>query len=492
MTGILVALMQLGAANPDATMNRTRTLMGTGTNEVLMEFDRQTRDTLSILSGILPRPCVSGLDSSDICPEKGGFTWVDSARQGILRLHPVLGLESRVLQDGEANAADVGVVVVGGIGPASFALDARIFSELQSKPLWSYDGEYVERQKEGNSSHFDYASYSRYRSRLTIETPIGRFGAGRETQNWGPSPFHALVLSSSSVPYNQLDWTVNLGPISVRSLVADLSIPGPGESRLNEDSRTMFAHRYEWRISSGLVLGASEALFLYNRNAPSCFLPIVPLFMQKGLWLENINNGELAFDADWRVRQGWRIYGEFLIDDMTSPTTLFDDHWKSKWATTIGTQLAFPAHKDIKTGVIIEWSRVEPWVYTHYVSNTSQALNQGVPVGNTTGPNSQSITCQLFGSYESITLSLRSDLVWKGSDQGSRGTDTMADNEIARKIFLKNADTPGFRMGPEFTWTRGWLSLLASGYIQWHGEVWSRTPVAQNEPVIRGRVGVQF
>ena len=54
-------------------------------------------------------------------------------------------------------------------------------------------------------------------------------------------------------------------------------------------------------------------------------LPVIPLFMIKTTQVERSNNGNLAFDASWRLPGRLRIYSEFLIDDIQSPTALFDD-----------------------------------------------------------------------------------------------------------------------------------------------------------------------
>jgi hypothetical protein len=441
---------------------------------------------------VFPRPCLSDLDSSEICEDPGGIGWVDSVRHGEIRFHPLLGLEHRIVQGESVFAGDGGIQATGGIGPASFYLDARIFSEDQSGSLPSYDGEYVESQQKGNTSDFTYASYSRYRTRLSIETPVGRFSAGRDNQNWGPSPFHALVLSEASVPYNHLDWTIDLGPFTVRSLVADLAIPGPGQSVADNDTRTLFAHRYEWHALRNLTLGISDALILFNKSAPSAFIPIVPLFMQKGLWYENINNGELAFDADWKPLQNLRTYGEFLIDDMTSPSTIFDNQWKNKWAATVGTQVSLPKVGAFLPGVVLEWSRVEPWVYTHYVANTSQALNQGLPLGNPLGPNSQVLTMVFYATSDCWSLGLRGDLIWKGKDTGSQATDTLHDNTVARKSFLIGAQTPTLGLGPDVSWARDWLSVSVGCQVQMNSRVWNRIPVQEREPVWRGRVELRY
>ena len=491
---ILAALLLTAAlhANPDALLDRNKTLRSTPEMRLLREFDRQTRDSTATMLHVFPRPCFSDLDSSEICDEHGGIGWVDSARGGEIHFHPVLGVEHRLVQDESVLAGDGGLQVEGGIGPASFYLDARIFSEDQSGSLPSYDGEYVESQQKGNSSHFTYASYSRYRTRLSIETPFGRFSAGRDNQNWGPSPFHSLVLNQASVPYNHLDWTINLGPFTVRSLVADLAITGPGQSAADNDTRTLYAHRYEWRALKNLTVGISDALILFNKNAPTSFIPLVPLFMQKGLWYENINNGELAFDADWKPLHNWRTYGEFFLDDFTSPTTLFDSQWKSKWAATVGTQVSLPKIGEFLPGVIAEWSRVEPWVYTHYVANTSQALNQGLPLGNPLGPNSQALTLVIYATRDSWSLGLRGDLIWKGKDTGSQGTDTLHDNPEVRKSFLRGAQTPAFGLGPDVSWAHGWVSVSVGCQVQVNGSVWNRIPVQEREPVWRGRMEVRY
>jgi hypothetical protein len=490
---ITVALLAAWiSANPDALLDRDKTLRSSPEMNLLREFDRQTRDSSSTMLHVFPRPCYSDLDSSEICADHEGIEWVDSARHGEIRFHPVLGLEHRIVQDKSVFAGDGGLQTSGGIGPASFYLDARIFSEDQSGSLPSYDGEYVESQQKGNTSDFTYASYSRYRTRLSIETPVGRFSAGRDNQNWGPSPFHALVLSEASVPYNHLDWTIDLGPFTVRSLVADLAIPGPGQSVADNDSRTLFAHRYEWHALRNLTLGISDALILFNKSAPAAFIPIVPLFMQKGLWYENINNGELAFDADWKPLQNWRTYGEFLIDDMTSPSTIFDNQWKNKWAATVGTQVSLPKVGEFLPGVILEWSRVEPWVYTHYVANTSQALNQGLPLGNPLGPNSQALTLALYATRDSWSLGLRGDLIWKGTDTGSQATDTLHDNTVVRKSFLKDAATPTFELGPDISWTHGWVSVSLGYRVLVNSGVLDRIPVQARAPVWRGKVEVRY
>jgi len=46
----------------------------------------------------------------------------------------------------------------------------------------------------------------------------------------------------------------------------------------------------------------------------------------------------LSFDATLNWPDKTRFYGEFFIDDMTAPWSLFSSDWGNKWAFTIGGQ----------------------------------------------------------------------------------------------------------------------------------------------------------
>jgi hypothetical protein len=67
-------------------------------------------------------------------------------------------------------------------------------------------------------------------------------------------------------------------------------------SMQNKKSRNLYGHRYELNLSNW-VLGISELQVLYDNNKPWLFVPIVPLFMEKGNYSENSNNGSLSFDV---------------------------------------------------------------------------------------------------------------------------------------------------------------------------------------------------
>lgn len=124
----------------------------------------------------------------------------------------------------------------------------------------------------------------------------------------------------------------------------------------------VYAHRYEWSPTRWLDLGVTEVLILYKTQEPIAFVPIVPLFMMKGHGVERYLNGALAFDGQVRPVDGWRLFSEFMIDDMSVPASLFNNFWKNKWALAVGSHLAFEPAPEWSIGLASEALRIEPWV----------------------------------------------------------------------------------------------------------------------------------
>lgn len=341
------------------------------------------------------------------------------------------------------NAGEGGLNLWGNSGPASFYLDARMFTEVaQGHRLLSYDHEYTESQTEKESHGLAYTSYSRYRANLSFDRPWGRFTVARDAAHWGPGLFGNLVFNQQAVPFNQLVFSTRLGPLSVTSLYGRLTVSDTGEFPTDSVTRSVYAHRYEWSPSSRWTLGISEQLILFDTEAPFDFIPIVPLYIAKAYSGESRNNGNLAFDCSYLLFGTSTFYTEFLIDDLKSPSGLFDDRWYNKWAWLAGLHTI----KNIgsrKSGLVLEYCRIEPWVYTHYIRKTAQAANQGFPLGNQNGPNSQQIQGEIYLRWsERLVSSIIASGLWKGTDAGSSLSDSMDERSDAGKVFLGGAGSP--------------------------------------------------
>ncbi|MBL0320587.1 MAG: hypothetical protein IPP74_15025 [Alphaproteobacteria bacterium] len=457
-------------ALPLLHLDDARTLRTSGLPQLLRAFHQQALDSGKI-GHALPQLFSGEIESLDLF--KHGDT--------TLRLSPLIGLEFRNPDDEYGWAMDAGARLVGTTNNLAFWVEAEMVMAKTTQSLRSWDGQYQEFQQSGDNSNLSYTSYSRYEGMLNAMTTFGQFSFGRSKVHWGPSVEYPLVLGSYSSPYPFFDWQLEWGDFRIHSLWATLSIDGSGRFRSNTDSRSLYAHRYEWLGTSWLTIGASEAMFLYNHEEPAGIFPFAPLFMEKGQGLEDGNNGELAFDVEIRPFHGLRLYSEFLIDDMSEPFSLFNGLWKNRWAYTVGSHYAFRWHES-DFGLIFEYSHVEPWVYTHYVEKTVQATHQGNLLGNHNGPNSRSININGYGACGNLHLESSMEFVWKGADMGSRWTDTLSDNETTQKTFLAGGGKFGVRneihMGWSFGYATAWFDLAKVIYWTNTQSVKPSAPVA--------------
>jgi hypothetical protein len=433
--------------------------------DLLVGEHRRMISSQSALGFIFPRPCLSFVDSSRVCHEsyRIGFRRDGSAEE--LGIRPLIAEEFRSYGD-ETWSTEAGLKVWGRKGPAEFDLDGRMFVEPGGGgSAESFDREDVDLQEDSVTGTISFRSYARFRGAMHWNTLVGRFSIARDAAQWGPGIFGNLTFNQNAVPFNQIRYQADLGPITVISLYGDL-LAGGGQaySKENLRERNLYAHRYELRCGSNLLLGLTDRLILFDQNKPYLFTPVFPLFMAKAFMFEEANNGDLSLDATYRVPEVGMLYGEFLLDDLESPSSLIlKSYVQNKWALLLGFHLA----KDIagtKTGLVAEYSRVEPWVYTHFDANTSQAANMDHPLGNPMGPNSQSITAMAYAWWRgSLKGSLTGGLAWKGRDEGSGINDSYPHDGKQEKSFLAGDPAPRAVLEPGATWLVGGHSFSLHG-----------------------------
>lgn len=341
---------------------------------------------------------------------------------------------------------DGGIYLRGYADSVDFVLDARIYDEGHSAD-WprSFDGEFVEVQKEENNSGLEYASYARYRTHFAFNHDWFRLDLGRDVMHWGPGYYNNLTLNQFALPYNMLTMDLTFGPLRVVSFYADLRIYSSMSDKNKDETRNMFGHRYELAVGNG-TFGISEIQILYDNLKPWLFVPTAPLFMEKGNYSESSNNGSLSFDFNYRLFNSLRLYTEFFLDDMESPVSLVqNDNIEAKWAWMAGMHWAhdfyFKGHR-LEAGSIAEYARIEPYVYSHFVKNTAQMAHLGRPIGNQNGPNSQTVDWTVYGRLDGhIFASVRNTWLWKGTDFGSAVNDTTPGRDHMKlpKHFLRGA-----------------------------------------------------
>lgn len=451
-----------GPDNPNLPLDRNFTQRN-GVPALLENEYRRQITSGGPMSFIFPRPCVSALDSSSVCREDFHLAYRDPQRDQGIGLAAVAAEEGRYL-GGDVSATEAGFRTVGHKGIASFSLDARLFAENAGRDWTSYDGENVDVQSGEVTGSSSYLSYARYRGELALDLPFGRLTAGRDAAHWGPALMGSLVFNQDGIPFNQYTFTTHLGPVTVHSLHGDLRAAG-AESQSPEKS--LYAHRYELRLGQNVLVGISEQLIMVNLDKPYLFVPVFPLFIAKGFMHENSNNGNIAFDLSWRRPGLGLFYGEFLLDDLESPSSLVTkDYQQNKWGALAGTHIPFNLGS-AEGGVIAEATRIEPWVYTHFNDFPAQATNLDRPLGNPLGPNVLDLRSRFYyrrGAWIQAYLAMTVAATWKGTGPGSDAMDTYdADSGLQPKHFLQGADGPDWLFEPMAS--VGWKGL--TGQAAW-------------------------
>ena len=193
----------------------------------------------------------------------------------------------------------------------------------------------------------------------------------------------------------------------------------------------MHVHRLDLSLPKNITLGLSETA-LYgntteeypnpNEDADSTgrefewayVIPFIPYVFQEHLQGDQ-DNISLAFDLSVKTIPNWEFFGELLWDDMKSPTSMFDDGWwGNKWATSVGV-----ARDNLKLGRTLwnwylEYTRVEPWVYTHHKGGGYTYRSYSQSLGTDLGPNSQEVYSEVSGQYK-VESGFLKDALFKGT-----------------------------------------------------------------------------
>ncbi|MBL8027801.1 MAG: hypothetical protein JNL74_15365 [Fibrobacteres bacterium] len=273
-----------------------------------------------------------------------------------------------------------------------------------------------------------------------IHTSVADFKLGRDIVKWGRSDKLNLMLSGNAVPFIHMRATKNIGPVDFQFVTGRITADS------HDDVRYMYAKHISWRPGKGITLGFNDQVITINRTLdPYYFIPVLPFYFAEH-FTGDLDNRLMGFDAAYDGSY-FSFYTEFLMDDMRNLAGVFNDSDVSnKWSILAGIRMnKSPCPKYLSTAVL-EYSQVEPWVYTssaraHYdtiwymdtVTNNARfykkeifnyPVHYGRLLGNPLGPNSRSLLFKASGRPNvNISYSLGAEMVWKGSGSGSAVTD---------------------------------------------------------------------
>jgi len=298
-------------------------------------------------------------------------------------------------------------------------------------------------------------------------SPVKLF-AGFDYLEWGPARRNHVILrgerniyrpwqdSSSRItdaaPMPYFGYHFSIGPIEYSQYAAKIY-------EKKNFGKYLHAHRLNLSLPKDITLGLSETALYGTTTEPAgsnpnpesdstgrefewaYVIPFIPYIFQEHLQGDQ-DNISLAFDLSVKTFRDWEFYAELLWDDMKSPTSMFDDSWwGNKWATTLGIARDNIALGPATLGWMFEYTRVEPWVYTHHKGRGYTYASYAQSLGSDLGPNSQELHTEVSATYDFIKATLFLGAVAKDSAFGGHINDLHTPESAMDKKFLSKNTT---------------------------------------------------
>ncbi|OGS35458.1 MAG: hypothetical protein A2293_16040 [Elusimicrobia bacterium RIFOXYB2_FULL_49_7] len=298
----------------------------------------------------------------------------------------------------------------------------------------------------------DKKSWDTFESGLFFESKTYGLSLSVDKMKWGPAQFSPLLLSGNWPPMGSLRAYANLSRFHYLQTINLIK----GE-RFRD--KFLFAHRVECQLPWNIQAAVNEAV-VYGDRTPdgdttrpewSAFdersldaiyaIPFVPYFFAQH-YNGDRDNTLLSFDLSVHPMDGLEFYSELLIDDLKSPASFFEKKWYNKWGLTLGSRYALPL---LFADMIFsaEYSRIEPWVYTHFFGESHRFRHYGSPIGSFLGPNSDGLFLRLeLMPHRRTSAALSFSQTRHGDGPGSRITDYHRDGiDSDNKQFLQGKIT---------------------------------------------------
>lgn len=399
--------------------------------------------------------------------QKNALRWSNDLQDIHLNANLNLTADGRMKSNDSISIGMKGLIspsFTGNLGKLSFYSGIDVWTEYRTDTLFKgssyqpYDGLayniYGRNTQESGmrSSDVPHGGICYDVGRILLETAI-------DCPKYGPSIYYPLTLSGMSPPITYARVVLDM------DLITYTHIAGILKSQKDRD-KYVYSHRLDFSmcksrmqigINEVIINGSSTNQFLgdTNRISPkdtgqvrgwewAYLIPFVPFkFVEH--YAGDRDNAALSLDLNIRYPERFRWYGEFFLDDMLSPLKIFSDDWGNKWAATLGFQyFGQVVAKDLI--LTVEYSHVEPWVYTHFFGGSHNYAHFGQSLGSPLGPNSQAIVVSTIVQLNKMNaIQLKFTNIGKNStvrggtitDVFQQGTeDTIAFRDSEKKTFL--------------------------------------------------------
>lgn len=188
---------------------------------------------------------------------------------------------------------------------------------------------------------------------------------GREVRNVGAGLFQKVFISNSSQPYDAISLGARFNSFEYRFTHGSV-LASPLDSNIAQGfnstipDKFLVMHRFAFRPKWGEI-ALWESVIYSNRSIDFGYLN--PLSFLKSLEhaLRDRDNSMMGIDATIRPFDNFQLKGSFLLDDIIL-SEIGNGYWSNKTAWNVAATYSF----DFPVDLGIEYSRVEPYTYSHF------------------------------------------------------------------------------------------------------------------------------
>lgn len=244
----------------------------------------------------------------------------------------------------------------------------------------------------GKSVNFDEnAAY------LTYTDKYFSILVGRDYNQWGAGHLGQMMLSTNAPIYDQFKLTVRYWRFKYTHITAFVNYIAPNARRSVKSVPATDVYwagnRLEVYLGKGVQIGLAESIVYGDQSLKLGYLNPLSFYKSLEHFYGDRDNGALSIDLAWRVLPGFKLFGEWFIDDLT--TSKLGTKW---FGNKFGYQAGFFWVDPLRlsaTDLLVEYTRIRPYVYTHSVSDFNKYKHNDTVLGHYIGPNSDDLAVRL-------------------------------------------------------------------------------------------------
>ena len=241
---------------------------------------------------------------------------------------------------------------------------------------------------------------------------------GRERILWGSGYDQKMIFSDNprifdfiraDVAYKALRYTFLHAWLLGTESHLTFSLPtdtGTTHSEPVIADKYVAAHRLEFSFPGVMDIGAQEVVVYSNRSVDLGYLTPLSLFESVQRSRGERDNVFWAFDLQTHFLENIEFSGTILYDDINVPD-MFTDKWSDRYAWQVGMFYADPFLIP-NTNIVVEYTRVEPYVFSHGRSRDDNYTSLGAMLGTSVGPNGDAMAVRMdYLPLRNLSFSLR-------------------------------------------------------------------------------------